>query len=181
MGQHHQLDGAVSGIIPDISDSLTWEKLETATSVHRLFDYIVEDRTPFAETDMYTPTHLLVMSKKLDRENPSLAKSIYSSSEEAKQVAYRDILDDRAGFSVVYLRERFIEPTAQWGDPWKYGVAANESTVETFSRYNATRGITSRQLSVDELFAKSLLSTDFVEALEGFSNDKPDAIKTEPH
>ena len=84
---------------------------------------------------------------------------VIATSSKAKQVAYRDILDDRAGFSVVYLRERFIEQTAQWGGSWKYGVAANESTVETFSPYNATQGITSRQLSVDELFAKSLLGT----------------------
>ena len=72
------LNGEVSGIISDISDGLAWEKLEPATNVHRLFEYIVEDRTLFEETSMYTPMHLIVMSKKLDRENPGLARSSYS-------------------------------------------------------------------------------------------------------
>ena len=108
---------------------------------------------------MYTPMHLIVMSKKLDKANPGLARKVYDAFEEAKSIAYRDILNDRAGFSVVYLRERFVEQTAQWGDPWKYGVAADRSTVETFARYNATQGITSRQLTVEELYAESTLDT----------------------
>ncbi len=153
------LDGEVDGIITDISDGAAWEKLEGAGHVHRLFDYVAEDRALFEQTGMYTPMHLIVMSRKLDQENPGLARKVYDAFEEAKRIAYQDIRNDRAGFSVVYLRERFVEQTAQWGDPWKYGVAADRGTVETFARYNAAQGITSRQLAVEELFAESTLDT----------------------
>lgn len=154
------LAGEVDAIITDISDGHAWEALEGSSDVHRLFvDYMAEDRKLYEETGMYTPMHLLVMSGTLDRENPGLARSIYEAFEEAKRLAYQDILNDRSGFGVVYLRERFVEQTKTWGDPWKYGVAANRDTVETFARYNADQGITKHQLSIDELFAAGTLDT----------------------
>jgi 4,5-dihydroxyphthalate decarboxylase len=153
------LEGEVDGIISDISDGGAWDKLEGSPNVKRLFDYVAEDRKLYQETGMYTPMHLIVMSKKLDRDNPGLARKIYDAFEEAKAVAYRDIMNDRAGFSVVYLRERLVEQQREWGDPWKYGVNANRDLVETFSRWNAEQGITSRELAIDELFAAGTLDT----------------------
>jgi 4,5-dihydroxyphthalate decarboxylase len=153
------LEGEVDAIITDISDGEAWEKLEGSPNVHRLFDYMAEDKKLYDETGIYTPMHLIVMSKKLDRDNPGLARKVYDAFEDAKRLAYRDILNDRAGFSVVYLRERFVEQTREWGDPWKYGVSVNRDTVDTFAQYNAEQGITSRQLTVEELFAESTLDT----------------------
>ena len=153
------LDGEVDGLVSDISDGEAWEKLEGSRNVHRLFDYMAEDRKLYEETGMYTPMHLIVMSKKLDRDNPGLARKLYDAFEEAKRLAYRDIMNDRAGFSVLYLRERLVEQVRDWGDPWKYGVAANRTTVETFARYNADLGLTGRELRVEELFAESTLDT----------------------
>jgi 4,5-dihydroxyphthalate decarboxylase len=153
------LDGEVDGLVSDISDGEAWEKLEGSPNVHQLFDYMAEDRKLYEETGMYTPMHLIVMSKKLDRENPGLARKLYDAFEEAKRLAYRDIMNDRAGFSVLYLRERLVEQMRDWGDPWKYGVAANRTTVERFARYNADLGLTGRELKVQELFAESTLNT----------------------
>jgi 4,5-dihydroxyphthalate decarboxylase len=153
------LGGEVDAIITDISDGEVWVDLESSPDVHRLFDYVAEDRKLYEETGMFTPMHLIVMSAKLDRENPGLARSIYDGFEEAKRLAYQDILNDRSGFGVLYLRERFVEQNNTWGDPWKYGVAANRDTVETFARYNAEQGVTKRQLALEELFAKGTLGT----------------------
>jgi len=153
------LGGEVDGIITDISDGDVWVGLESSPAVHRLFDYVTEDRKLYEETGMFTPLHLIVMSATLDRENPDLARSIYDGFEEAKRLAYQDILNDRSGFGVLYLRERFVEQTNTWGDPWKYGVTANRDTVETFARYNVDQGVTKRQLAVEELFAKGTLDT----------------------
>ena len=153
------LGGEVDAIITDISDGDVWVGLESSPDVHRLFDYMAEDRKLYEETGMFTPMHLIVMSAKLDRENPGLARSIYDGFEEAKRLAYQDILNDRSGFGVLYLREQFVEQRNTWGDPWKYGVAGNRDTVETFARYNADQGVTKRQLTVEELFATGTLNT----------------------
>ena len=153
------LAGEVDAVISDISDGDAWDKLESSPNVHRLFDYVAEDRRLYEETGMYTPMHLIVMSAKLDRENPGLAIAIYDAFEEAKRLAYQDILNDRSGFGVLYLRERFVEQTRNWGDPWKYGVTANQDVVETFARYNANQGITKRRMAIEELFANGTLGT----------------------
>ena len=153
------IDGEVDVIITDISDGDAWVKLESAPNVRRLFDYVAEDKRLYDEMGMHPPMHLIVMSKKLDQEHPGLARTIYDAFEEAKRLAYQDILNDRAGFSVVYLRERFVEQQREWGDPWKYGIANNKLTTETYARYNAEQGITSRQLSIEELYAASTLDT----------------------
>ena len=153
------LEGEVDAIVSDISDGEAWDKLEGSPNVKRLFDYREEDRKLYQETGMYTPMHLIVMSKKLDRDNPGLARKLYDGFEEAKRLAYRDIRNDRGGFSVLYLREHFDEMTREWGDPFTYGVKFNRGTTETFARYNADQGITGRELTVEELFAESTLDT----------------------
>ncbi len=99
------------------------------------------------------------MSKKLDREHPDLARKLYDAFEAAKAQAYADILNDRAGFSVVYLRERLVEQTAAWGDPWAYGVEANRRLIDRFVEYSAEQGITSRKLAYEEFFAAGTLDT----------------------
>lgn len=153
-------DGEVDAMIMDISDGKAFERLERSPEVKRLFpDYIGEDKTLYRETGVYTPVHQIVMSKKLDRENPGLARKIYAAFESAKSMAYESILNDRAGFSVVYLRERLVEQQREWGDPWKYGVSANKTTIDCYIRYNVDQGITSRPISPEEWFAESTLDT----------------------
>ena len=103
----------------------------------RLFpDYLGEDQKLYRDTGIYTPVHMIVMSRTLDRKRPDLAAKFYTAFERAKQIAYDDILSDRGGFSVVYLRERMKEQNAVWGDPWKYGLKANKSTIDAFIKYN---------------------------------------------
>ena len=153
------LDSEVDAIITDISDGDTWGRLESSSNVHRLFDYVAEDRKLYEETGVFTPMHLIVISKKLDRDNPGLARKVFDAFEEAKRLAYQDIVNDRGGLSVLYLREYFVAQTRQWGDPMKYGLGVDRGTVETFARFNADQGITSREMGVEELFAESTLDT----------------------
>lgn len=154
------LGGEVDAIITDISDARLFEALETSPSVRRLFpNYMGEDLRLYRQTGIFTPVHVIVMSRKLDRQHPDLARRLFDAFEEAKRLAYEDILSDRAGFSVVYLRERLKEQMEQWGDPWKYGIQANRSTIDAFIRYNVSQGMVSSPLSCEDIFAKSTLDT----------------------
>jgi 4,5-dihydroxyphthalate decarboxylase len=95
--------GELDAIITDISDTKMFENLETSPKVKRLFaNYVEEDQKLYRETSIYTPVHMIVTSRKLDRERPDLAAKFYAAFEKAKQIAYEDILSDRSGFSVVY-------------------------------------------------------------------------------
>ncbi len=154
------LDGEVDAIITDISDGQAFRTLEKDPSVKRLFpNYMEEDLRLYRETGIYATMHQIVMSKKLDRSNPELAGKLYTAFEEAKKLAYEDILNDRGGFSVVYLRERLEEQIKEWGDPWKYGIKANQTMIDTYLTYNAEQGITSKKLSINDFFAASALET----------------------
>lgn len=152
--------GEFDAIITDISDTKMFENLESNPKIKRLFpNYVDEDQELYRETGIFTPVHMIVMSRKLDRERPELAAKFYAAFENAKQLAYDDILSDRSGFSVAYLREKLREQTAKWGDPWKYGVKANKSTIEAFIRYNVEQGMIRNTPAHADIFAAGTLDT----------------------
>lgn len=154
------LDGEVDAIVTDISDAKLLDILENSPKVKRLFsDYMEEDEKLYRETGIYTPVHIMVMSKKLDHAHPELARKLYAAFEQAKKIAYDDILSDRGGFSVVYLRERAKEQFKRWGDPWKYGIRANRSTIDALADYNYEQGMTRSRLSDEEIFAAATIDT----------------------
>ncbi len=153
-------EGELDALITDISDTKMFEKLEGDPDVKRLFpDYVAEDQRLYRETGIYTPVHMIVMSRRLDREQPDLAAKFYRAFEQAKRTAYDDILSDRSGFSVVYLRERLKEQIEQWGDPWKYGIRANRATIDAFIRYNVEQGMIRSKPSYEEIFPAGVLDT----------------------
>jgi 4,5-dihydroxyphthalate decarboxylase len=152
--------GELDALITDISDAKLFETLENNPSVGRLFpNYMEEDQKLYNATGIFTPVHMIVMSRKVDREHPELAANLYAAFETAKQIAYDDILSDRGGFSVVYLRERLKEQLATWGDPWQYGLKANKAAVDAFIRYNVEQGMIRRAPSYEEIFASGVLDT----------------------
>ena len=154
------IGGELDALITDISDTKMFENLESDPKIKRLFaNYVDEDQKLYRETGIYTPVHMIVMSRKLDREQPELAANFYAAFEKAKQIAYDDIASDRGGFAVVYLRERMKEQTAVWGDPWKYGIKANKTTMDAFIKYNVDQGMIRSAPSHAEIFASGTLDT----------------------
>jgi 4,5-dihydroxyphthalate decarboxylase len=152
--------GELDALITDISDTKMFENLEHNPKIKRLFpDYIQEDLDLYNDTGIFTPVHMIVMSRKLDRERPDLAGKFYAAFEKAKALAYDDTLSDRSGFSVVYLREQLKEQMAKWGDPWKYGIKANQTTIDAFIKYNVEQGMIRKAPTYADIFAAGTLNT----------------------
>jgi 4,5-dihydroxyphthalate decarboxylase len=152
--------GELDAIITDISDTKMFENLENNPKIKRLFpEYLKEDHKLYQKTGIFTPVHMIVMSRKLDRERPDLAARFHAAFEKAKEIAYDDIQSDRSGFSVVYLRERMKEQIKAWGDPWKYGLKANKNTIDAFMKYNVEQGMIRRAPSYADIFASGTLET----------------------
>lgn len=152
--------GELDALITDISDTKLFATLENHPDVKRLFPgYVQEDRKLYQETGIFTPVHMIVMSRKLDRERPELARKFFTAFERAKEIAYDDILSDRGGFSVAYLRERMKEQIENWGDPWKYGIKANKTTIDAFIRYNVEQAMIRSAPSYGDVFASGTLDT----------------------
>ena len=152
--------GELDAMITDVSDTKMFESLEQNPRIKRLFpDYVQEDLDLYNDTGIFTPVHMIVMSRKLDRERPELAGKFYAAFERAKALAYDDTLSDRGGFSVVYLRERLKEQMAKWGDPWKHGVKANRTTIDAFIKYNLEQGMIRHAPTYADIFAAGTLDT----------------------
>src|SRR4030095_2958175 len=80
------LAGELDAIITDISDTKMFENLENNPKIKRLFpNYMKEDEQLYRETGIYTPVHMIIMSRKLDRQRPDLAAKFYAAFEKAKQ------------------------------------------------------------------------------------------------
>lgn len=154
------IDGEVDAIITDISDAGLFRAVEDNPKVKRLFpNYAEEDKRLYSETGIYAQMHIIVMSKKLDKKYPDLARRLCDAFEQAKKIAYENIMSDMAGFTVVNLRERMKEQLEQWGDVWKYGMKANRREIEIFNRYNLDQGLVRSVPPLEEMFAKSTLET----------------------
>ena len=152
--------GDVDAIISDISDGAAFAMLEASPDVKRVFpNYQEEDLALWNEMRIHAPMHQMVMSRKLDREDPELALRVYDAFVEAKRLAYIDAVNDRAGFSLMYQREAVVEQEKVWGDPWVYGVKDDMGMIDTFLTLNEEQGLTSKRLSVQDWMAASTLDT----------------------
>jgi 4,5-dihydroxyphthalate decarboxylase len=51
------------------------------------------------------------------------------------------------------------EQMAAWGDPWKYGIKANRTTLDAFIKYNVEQGMVRTTPSYADIFAAGTLET----------------------
>ncbi len=154
------LDGEVDAFLGDISDPELFAWVKGDHRIRYLFpDYMDEDYRLWREMGIFTPVHMIVLGGKLDREHPDLARRIYDGFQKSKDQAYYDLLRDRAGFSVIYLREHVEDQFKKWGDPWAYGIAANHNTLNAYIDWSHQQGVTKKRLSFDHVFSKGVLDT----------------------
>ena len=50
--------------------------------------------------------------------------------------------------------ERLLEQMRDWGDPFKHGITANQSTIDTFVSYVQEQGTVKGTYSYEQIFAK---------------------------
>ena len=154
------LEGEVDAFLGDISDPELFAWVKADSRIRYLFpDYMDEDYRLWREMGIFTPVHMIVLSGALDREHPDLARRIYDAFEESKKQAYFDLLRDRAGFSVIYLREHVEEQFKRWGDPWVYGIDANRGALNAYIDWSHDQGIMKKRYRLDEVFSKAVLDT----------------------
>ena len=154
------LDGEIDAFLGDISDPELFGWVESDHRIRRLFpDYMDEDLRLWRDESIFTPVHMMVMSGKLNRENPDLAMRIYNAFEQSKAQAYYDLLRDRGSFSVIYLREYIENQFKKWGDPFVYGIEANKRMLEWYIGISHEQGIMAKKNTFDEVFAEGVLKT----------------------
>jgi 4,5-dihydroxyphthalate decarboxylase len=154
------LDGEIDAFLGDVSDPELFGWVESDSRIRRLFpDYQDEDLRLWRDESILTPVHMMVMSGKLDREHPDLARRVYDGFEASKAQAHYDLLRDRGSFSVLYLREFVEKQFKQWGDPYVYGISANKRMLDWYIDISHEQGIMKNRYALSDVFAAGTLDT----------------------
>jgi ABC-type nitrate/sulfonate/bicarbonate transport system substrate-binding protein len=155
------LDGDIDASTGDITDAALWQALESSDKVKRLFpDYREMNRQLWQEHGVHTPTHVIVMGGKLNREHPDLARKIFDAFVESKRLALNDALGDGTSYSMLmHMREAIRDQLAEWGDVYPMGIKADRNTIDWFLDFNLEQGLTRERLSYTQVFAAGTLDT----------------------
>ena len=93
-----------------------------------------------------------------------MAEAVFKAYSRAKQLAYEDMT--RIGWAddmLPWYGQELEETRALLGDNfYSYGIEDNRKTLEALFRYSHQQGLSSRELTIEELFAPA--SLDLVES-----------------
>ncbi|MEO8485710.1 MAG: ABC transporter substrate-binding protein [Betaproteobacteria bacterium] len=108
----------------------------------------------FRRTRIYPIMHLIGVRRVLVERHPWLPAALLKAFEASKAVAVR-LLGDTSATKVTlpFVEEQLKAARELLGDDfWSYGVVRNRHVVEAFLRHHHEQGLSSRLVSVDEMF-----------------------------
>jgi 4,5-dihydroxyphthalate decarboxylase len=117
-------------------------------------DPVAAARDYYERTGIFPIMHVLGVRRELVDRHPWLAANLVKAFTEAKAVAV-DMLADTSATKVTlpFVEEQLRAARESMGqDYWPYGVAESRETLEAFLRHHRMQGLSSRTLSVEEIF-----------------------------
>ncbi len=111
----------------------------------------------FRRTGVFPIMHVVGVRKTLVEAHPWLPGALQKAFTAAKNVALEELNDTSATkVTMPFVEEQLKAARDTLGpDYWSYGVAGNESAIDTFLRHHHSQGLSSRRLSVEEVFHPS--------------------------
>jgi 4,5-dihydroxyphthalate decarboxylase len=129
-------------------------------NVARLFpDYKAAEQDYYRRTSIYPIMHCIAIRRDLHEQYPWVALNLYHAFFEAKERAYRKLLETgSAKATLAWLQAAIEEERLIFGtDWWPYGVEPNRPTLASLVQFVHEQGLSDRQVPVEELFAPSTL------------------------
>jgi 4,5-dihydroxyphthalate decarboxylase len=139
--------------------------IESHPKIVRLFpDYRLVERAYFAKTRIFPIMHAVAIKRDVAQQNPWLAEAVFNAYSRSKQINYEYMANAAWIYgSLPWFAQEFDETRALMGDNYySYGIAPNRNTLKTLFRYSHQQGLSSRILTIEELFDPA--SLDFSEA-----------------
>lgn len=123
--------------------------------VARLFpDSKAVERAYYKKTGIFPIMHAVAIKKSILKQNPWLAEAVFNAYSEAKKMAYQNM--SKAGWFMDMLPwygQELEQTQTLLGDNfYSYGIESNRKTLEALFRYSHQQGLSSRELTVEELF-----------------------------
>jgi 4,5-dihydroxyphthalate decarboxylase len=137
-----------------ISPSIPKPIIEGDPRVARLWpNYKDIELAYYQQTSIFPIMHVTVVKQEIVDQYPWVPTELVKAFEQAKQAAYKRTANPRV-VPLAWVRTAWEEERATLGpDPWEYGLTdRNRHNLETIIRYVHQQGLTSRAMSLDELF-----------------------------
>jgi 4,5-dihydroxyphthalate decarboxylase len=129
--------------------------IEGHPNVARLFpDYRTTERAYFAKTGIFPIMHAVAIKRDLLEQNPWLVGAVFKAYSQAKQFAYKYMAKiGWANDMLPWYGQELEETRSLMGDNfYAYGIEPNRKTLEALFRYSYQQGLSTRELTVEELF-----------------------------
>ena len=124
-------------------------------------DPVAAAKDYFKRTGFFPIMHVLGIRRALAEQHPWLPGAVLKAFEQAKQLAVAELADTTvAKVTLPFVEEMLRDARAFMGeDFWSYGVAPNRKVLDYFLGQHHAQGLSSRRLSVDELFHPATYET----------------------
>jgi 4,5-dihydroxyphthalate decarboxylase len=124
-------------------------------------DPVAAAKDYFKRTGIFPIMHLVGVRRDLAEQHPWLPGAVFKAFERSKAIALEKLADTSSTkVTLPFVEERLMEARSLMGDDfWSYGVAPNRKTLETFLRHHHSQGLSSRLVTVEELFHPGTLET----------------------
>ena len=115
----------------------------------------------YKRTGFFPIMHVLGIRRELAAKHPWLPSAVYKAFEQAKQVGLEKLSDTSATKATLpFVEERLKEARDLMGqDFWSYGVEPNRKVLDYFLEQHHREGLSSRRVSVDEMFHPATYET----------------------
>jgi 4,5-dihydroxyphthalate decarboxylase len=128
--------------------------------VARLFaDSKAAEHAYYKKTGIFPIMHAVAIKQSILKQNPWLSEAVFNAYSQAKQAAYEDMA--KTGWvsdMLPWYGQELEETRAVLGDNfYSYGIGSNRKALETLFRYSYEQRLSSRKLTVEELFTPSSL------------------------
>ncbi len=126
----------------------------------RLFPNVQQEEFRYFHRNGYFPImHVIVLRASLVDEHPEVPRLVMDLFDQAKRISHR-YYDDPNWSHLAWGRKYYEEERSLVeGDIWPSGIRANSKNLQCFIDYMFDQNLISRRLTLDELFAPSILAT----------------------
>jgi 4,5-dihydroxyphthalate decarboxylase len=151
-------DGEIDALYTARAPSTFYERPDR---VRRLFpDFAAVEKAYFRKTGIFPIMHVIVIRKDVYERDRWIAKSLYKAFVAAQRIAYDHLKVSASLKTMLPWQIAMIEESVEimGEDWWPYGIDKNRIVIDKFTEYHCQQGLSSRKLSIEEMFVPETLS-----------------------